>query len=707
MRKIIICMFALFGYVWCEAQTYYYYKGEKINITVDSIKCTVIRLGNEVQMKQKNGGGDIRNCWSIENRFSVSSKMKSEKVASGILSIEPVIASSQTPVSHLFYVKLRAEEDTLFLKDFAEQHGCIIERQVAEMPQWYVLSTSLLSSGNSIEMSNCCFETGRVADVDPGFIFDMRPSCIDEPAWITGDLWNLQAINCCDAWELTKGKDSIVVAVLDTGIESNHVEFPRLLDGYDAMTGGEAVVYYNYDASHSKHSRYHGTTVAGIIAAAQNGQFISGVAPEITLLPISHNLQSSETISEELANGISWAWKFGAHVINNSWGDHAGLHYTSLHSALLEDAIRDALTKGRNGLGTVVTFASGNNYSIDYPAYANDSIICVGSINKSFQWFEGSGYGEKLDVVAPGEKLLGAVSWYEGSVYPDAYGTSFACPHVSGLAALMLSVNPLLDVNQLSAIIDTTCNKLNGYDYVDFFPYGSWNSKIGHGLIDVGRAVNAAEELLPTLKIYKIIRPGQRPHVPTAHVYIDVTGSGVPSGYELKWKILSPEFSYISNYEITQVDNNFYELLVEGIQNRTSIESFIVQADIVKPDGGFSARDIIGANPSHNPIYTMQLRVPEISTGFIVYRLNETIISNELTIKKVSMSSNSGRSMGESHCIVNIYSLENKVMTEEVGLDIGTNAISIDVSNLPKGNYIVNLVEDGKVVFTDKFLIKR
>ena len=127
----------------------------------------------------------------------------------------------------------------------------------------------------------------------------------------------------------------------------------------------------------------------------------------------------------------------------------------------------------------------------------------------------------------------------------------------------------------------------------------------------------------------------------------------------------------------------------------------------MKLDYGFSARDFIGANPSLYPIYTMQLRVPEISTGFIVYRLNETIISNELTIKKVSMSSNSGRSMGESHCIVNIYSLGNKVMTEEVGLDIGTNAISIDVSNLPKGNYIVNLVEDGKVVFTDKFLIKR
>ncbi len=69
--------------------------------------------------------------------------------------------------------------------------------------------------------------------------------------------------------EITKGDSNIVVAVLDTGVEPNHVELPRVLDGYDAMTGGKANVYYKVDANHSKCIKYHGTIVAGMIAAAQ------------------------------------------------------------------------------------------------------------------------------------------------------------------------------------------------------------------------------------------------------------------------------------------------------------------------------------------------------------------------------------------------------------------------------------------------------
>ena len=328
-------------FVWAstvQAQTYYYYKGKKIGIALDSTKCTVFR--DTPPLLLHSAGSDVGKNWNVVEKDSIKIlQARNSSLPSDILAIEPVLFPSETPVSRLFYVKLKSECDTLFLKTFAEENGCKVERQVEQMPLWYVLSTSLHSAGNSIEMSNRCFETGRVADVDPGFMFDFQPDCIDEPAWNTNSLWNLQAVNGCDAWEITKGDSNIVVAVLDTGVEPNHVELPRVLDGYDAMTGGKANVYYKVDANHSKYIKYHGTIVAGMIAAAQNGKYTSGISPNVTLLPISHNLESSETLSEELATGISWAWRNGAHIINNSWGDGAGVYYDVLHSALLEEAI--------------------------------------------------------------------------------------------------------------------------------------------------------------------------------------------------------------------------------------------------------------------------------------------------------------------------------------------------------------------------------
>lgn len=100
------------------------------------------------------------------------------------------------------------------------------------------------------------------------------------------------------------------MAVLDKGIEASHIEFQEnLLDGYDVISGGNAVVYGD-----------HGTHVAGIIAAGINGQFVAGVAPDARLMPVSHPLTATATASEELANGLTWAWQNGASVINNSWG---------------------------------------------------------------------------------------------------------------------------------------------------------------------------------------------------------------------------------------------------------------------------------------------------------------------------------------------------------------------------------------------------
>lgn len=689
MKYYFFLLLLFFSYL-AEAQTYYYYKGKKVSISVDSMKCTIIRRGDLPLLRDDRGKENI--SWSILNKRSAFANMKQ----SDVLAIEPVIALSNTPVSHLFYVKLKSEDDTLFLKNFAEQYGCKIERKVEQMPLWYVLSTSFNSVGNSIELSNRCFETGKVADVDPGFIFDFRLNCIDEPAWNTNTLWNLQAINCCDAWDITKGDSTIIVAILDTGVDQNHIELPRVLSGYDTVTGEDAKNYYFGGYPEGD----HGTKVAGVIAAAQNGEFISGVAPNVTLMPISHPLDQNADITaqynmpEELANGISWAWRHGAHIINNSWGD-AGGAFTSLHSALLKESINEAIEKGRDGLGTIVTFASGNNVAISYPAYINDTIICVGLINESYQWEYPYAYGPELDVVAPGMNILTTVP--VNQVEFDK-GTSLACPHVSGLAALMLSVNPLLNAEQLQATIDSTCFKLDGYGYGYTYPYGSWNPKTGYGLIDAGRAVRAALNLVPSLNVSSIVRyPGNRIG---GQIVLEVTGLGIP-------EICEPELSmpdlaqlHIASYDAEWISDDCCIINIDG-DGTMAIPPFDIVVDCVLKK---KSSKIAGGLEQKKILHTMRVHVP-IGFSLPRYVLKNNIVEDMVTVIHNNIGINTQSKTVSKKIDVEIYSLQSKVKTAKIESQITENEIS--VSNLPEGHYVIRIIEDGNIEFTDKFIIKR
>ena len=206
-----------------------------------------------------------------------------------------------------------------------------------------------------------------------------------------------------------------------------------------------------------KPSDSHGTFVAGIIAAERNGNQIVGVAPNSKLINVCDTSSSGEmsfavytTISSRWASGINWAWKNGSDIINCSW--HIAFASENFSSAIIENAIDSALIRGRNLKGCVVVFSSGNkNDSVNYPANCNDNIIVVGGIEKNGKRWEdasnGSHYGSKLDVVAP---CVDIYSTYNGgtSNYGWSPGTSFAAPHVSGVAALILSIRPDLTQNR-------------------------------------------------------------------------------------------------------------------------------------------------------------------------------------------------------------------------------------------------------------------
>ena len=152
------------------------------------------------------------------------------------------------------------------------------------------------------------------------------------------------------------------------------------------------------------------------------------------------------------------------------------------------------MNDGREGKGCVVVFASGNDSTnvSKMPYRDNAGVICVGAtITDGFRW-SGSNFSEHLDIVAPGSYIptLGEAPEYRN---PD--GTSFAAPHVSAIAGLILSVNPALTRQQVSEIIDKTARKLPEYTFseTEGRPNGTWNEEVGYGLVNTMDAVSLAK----------------------------------------------------------------------------------------------------------------------------------------------------------------------------------------------------------------------
>lgn len=378
------------------------------------------------------------------------------------------------------------------------------------MESWFILSCDKNSDGNALEMANKFYESGMFEFSFPDFIDDLSVDCKNDTYF--GDQWNLKStgqhggvagsdIQACEAWDITSGCNQIVVAVIDNGLELNHPDFGNLSSfSYDADGGtSPSVVHGN-----------HGVAVAGIIGASQNNSLgISGVAPNITLMSISTSFSGALAYSRA-ANGITVAAQNGASVINNSWS-------SSLSVSIIDNAVNNVTTSGRNGLGTVVVFSTGNDdVSTIQPLALNTNVIAVGASNmynnrksktsSDGETIWGSNYGQGLDVVAPGVKIPTTdrqgnngynvnttTGNYSNRDYTNKFnGTSAAAPHVSGIAALILSVNPSLTQSQVRNIIEKSTDKISGYSYTTGAGENlslSWNNQVGYGKVNIYKAL--------------------------------------------------------------------------------------------------------------------------------------------------------------------------------------------------------------------------
>ncbi|EIT86357.1 intracellular serine protease [Fictibacillus macauensis ZFHKF-1] len=239
--------------------------------------------------------------------------------------------------------------------------------------------------------------------------------------------YGVQMMNAPAMWqEDAKGTD-IVVAVLDTGCDGTHPNLKDRIIGGRSFIGG--------DPSDYSDAHYHGTHVAGTIAASFSAKGVTGVAPEAKLLILrvldEQGSGSYEGINEAIRYAISWRGDKGerVRVISMSLGgpeDDPNMH----------EAIKTAVEEG-----IVVVCAAGNegdsNEKSDeqsYPGYYKE-VVQVGAIDEQKKLASFSNTNDEIDVVAPGVNII---STFPGGKYAKLSGTSMATPHVSGAIALLI-----------------------------------------------------------------------------------------------------------------------------------------------------------------------------------------------------------------------------------------------------------------------------
>lgn len=311
------------------------------------------------------------------------------------------------------------------------------------------------------------------------------------------------------AWDMSTGDPSIHVAVIDTGILGNHEDLAGQWEGgYDFISraanardgnGRDSDPTDQGDWSAAYSSSWHGSHVAGTIAAAtNNGKGVAGIAYGSKVVPVRVLGKSGGTTSD-IIDAMRWsagitvrgvpANAYPAEVLSMSLGGSGKC------TTAWKNAIKDIRAKG-----SVIVAAAGNSQqdaSKSSPGNC-DGVITVAATDRSgdLAWY--SNYGSKVEISAPGGDTSGTAEngilstlntgtkQAESDSYAFYQGTSMATPHVSGVVALMLSVNPDLTPDEVSDILQTSARP---------FAEGTTCAtagKCGAGILDAGAAVEAA-----------------------------------------------------------------------------------------------------------------------------------------------------------------------------------------------------------------------
>ena len=346
------------------------------------------------------------------------------------------------------------------------------------------------AEANAVNEAAAEHETGLSADSQ---LNDFTPDEGDANAW------GLSAIGAVEAQKVDVPRATVTVAVMDTGIDPDHKDLKDRIDASRSV-GCQVNGIPNQDPSAWKDDHYHGTHVAGTIAASHNGYGVDGVAPDATLIAIKTSNKAGSFYPEYVACAFDWAAEHNVDVSNSSYYMDPYAFWMpneASQAAGLEAASRAVRYSKEHG---VVNFAAEGNSNddhdnpttdnespndvegaavernvaggIDVPAMLNDSVLSVSALklptgtDPATAKLERAGFSNygttSVDVAAPGQRIWSTMpTWEKDPPFGYLSGTSMASPHAAGVAALVKEIHPDYTADEVIALV----KKQAGYTY--------------------------------------------------------------------------------------------------------------------------------------------------------------------------------------------------------------------------------------------------
>ncbi|MEZ5338044.1 MAG: S8 family serine peptidase [bacterium] len=298
----------------------------------------------------------------------------------------------------------------------------------------------------------------------------------------SGGQWNLKHMHIEQAWEHGLGSDSLLLGLVDTGLNMDHSEFgAALLDPALEFPGTNCDIANDDSSIEDNHG--HGTFIGGqLIAESDNGSLIAGACPGIRLFPVKISDDGGNEDLERIVAGCMLAHALGAKVISMSWGGGGNEAMQAMTEQFAADGVLLVCSAGNYGNGFVT-----------YPGAYPDA-IAVGNSLPDESRFVSSSYGPALDVVAPGWNLSSLSPSDDNGMVSGGTGTSYATPLVSAAAALLWSADPQLSLVEMRGLLETSGVPTTG------FGEGVQVMRLDFGLL-FDNAVNPAVRFSPPERI--------------------------------------------------------------------------------------------------------------------------------------------------------------------------------------------------------------